>query len=137
MSHEIEIVNGVAQMAYAGEVPWHGLGKQVPSDLTPNQMMKAAGLDWTVSKEDMFINGPEGPEKVEEKQALVRSWDRKQLDVVGKGWEPVQNETAFEFFYDYCMNGNMDMHTAGSLKGGQIVWALAKVKDGFTLFNGD
>jgi len=137
MSHEIEIVNGVAQMAYAGEVPWHGLGKQVPSDLTPNQMMEAAGLDWTVSKEDMFINGPEGPEKVEEKQALVRSWDRKQLDVVGKGWEPVQNETAFEFFYDYCMNGNMDMHTAGSLKGGQIVWALAKVKDGFTLFNGD
>jgi phage/plasmid-like protein (TIGR03299 family) len=31
----------------------------------------------------------------------------------------------------------MEMHTAGSLKGGQIVWALAKVKDSFELFGGD
>jgi phage/plasmid-like protein (TIGR03299 family) len=31
----------------------------------------------------------------------------------------------------------MEMHTAGSLRGGQIVWALAKVKDSFELFGGD
>jgi phage/plasmid-like protein (TIGR03299 family) len=29
------------------------------------------------------------------------------------------------------------MDTAGSLKEGQIVWALADVRDGFSLFNGD
>jgi ASC-1-like (ASCH) protein len=29
------------------------------------------------------------------------------------------------------------MHTAGSLKGGQMVWALAKVKESFDLFGGD
>ena len=29
------------------------------------------------------------------------------------------------------------MHTAGSLKGGQYVWALAKVKESFDLFGGD
>jgi hypothetical protein len=42
-------------MAYAGEVPWHGLGKEVPNDLTPEQMLKAAGLDWTVEKIPAFI----------------------------------------------------------------------------------
>ena len=26
MAHELEIVNGNAQMAYVGDVPWHGLG---------------------------------------------------------------------------------------------------------------
>ena len=31
----------------------------------------------------------------------------------------------------------MEMHTAGSLKDGQMVWALAKVKSDFELFGGD
>ena len=31
----------------------------------------------------------------------------------------------------------MVMDTAGSLKDGKLVWALADVKDGFSLFNGD
>ena len=35
------------------------------------------------------------------------------------------------------MSGDMEMHTAGSLKGGQMVWALAKVKESFELFGGD
>ena len=29
MAHELEIVNGQAQMAYVGDVPWHGLGTKV------------------------------------------------------------------------------------------------------------
>ena len=37
MSHELEMVNGKAQMSYAGETPWHGLGTRVPADLTPEQ----------------------------------------------------------------------------------------------------
>lgn len=40
----------VETMAYAGEVPWHGLGVKVDDNLSPHEMMKAAGLDWTVSK---------------------------------------------------------------------------------------
>ena len=35
------------------------------------------------------------------------------------------------------MSGDMEMHTAGSLKDGQMVWALAKCKESFELFNGD
>ena len=48
MSHNLEVVNGEAQMAYAGQVPWHGLGVQVEDDLTPAEFQKAAGLDWNV-----------------------------------------------------------------------------------------
>jgi hypothetical protein len=50
MAHEIEMVNGKAQMAYSGALPWHGLGVEVPADLTPDQMLEAAGLNWTVTK---------------------------------------------------------------------------------------
>jgi hypothetical protein len=125
MAHELEIVNGQAQMAYVGEVPWHGLGTKVPADLTPDQFMTTAGLDWTVDKENMTTTSGV---VVPGKQALVRSSDNKVLDVVGTGWNPVQNSEAFEFFNDYVMAGDMEMHTAGSLKGGQMVWALAKME---------
>jgi len=131
------MAHAVETMAYAGEVPWHGLGKQVLPDLTPEQMLYEAGLDWSVEKVPAFaeVNG----EKVAiGKSALVRSSDSKVLDVVGDDWNPVQNAEAFGFFADFVSEGNMEMHTAGSLKGGQMVWALAKVKDeSFELFGHD
>jgi len=134
MSHEVEMIDGQAQMAYAGELPWHGLGTKVASDLAPSQIMQQAGLDWSVEKETMTTaSGVE----IEGKKALVRSSDNKVLDVVGDNWNPVQNSEAFEFFSEYCLAGDMEMHTAGSLKGGQMVWALAKVKESFDILGGD
>ena len=44
------MVAAVESMAYAGEVPWHGLGTKVSDDLSPNQIMVKAGLDWQVDK---------------------------------------------------------------------------------------
>jgi len=136
MAHNIEMVDGKAQMAYAGDVPWHGLGTRVPADLTPEQMLDAAGLNWEVNKVPAFA-------KVAGKNvnvgwsALVRSSDEKIIDVVSEDWNPVQNSEAFEFFNDFIAEGDMEMHTAGSLCDGKIVWALAKVKDSFELFGGD
>ena len=130
MAHMIET------MAYAGEVPWHGLGTKVPADLSPAQMLEKAGLDWTVEKIPAFAN-ISGKQVSVGWSALTRSSDGRILNVVSNDWNPVQNHEAFEFFDEYCRAGDMEMHTAGSLKDGQIVWGLAKVKDSFELFKGD
>lgn len=130
MAHMIET------MAYAGETPWHGLGVQVPSDLSPAQMLEKAGLDWTVQKVPAFAN-IDGAQTNVGWSALVRSSDSEMLSVVSNDWNPVQNHEAFEFFHEYCAAGDMEMHTAGSLRDGQIVWVLAKIKDSFELFKGD
>jgi phage/plasmid-like protein (TIGR03299 family) len=135
MAHEIEIIDGVAQIAYAGETPWHGLGTQVSNDLTPEQIMNKAGLNWSVEKKDLYVEGTKV--KVPGHQALIRSSDSKILDVVGDDWNPVQNEEAFQFFSEYVLAGDMEMNTAGSLKGGKNVWALAKVKESFTILGED
>jgi len=136
--HELEIVNGVAQMAYRASKgrPWHGLGTPVSDDMTPEQMMVAAGLNWNVVKVDSFIefNGNQIPTG---HQSLVRETDGKILTQVGPGWNPVQNSEAFEFFAEFVSKGDMKMDTAGALKDGRIVWALADVQDGFTVFGGD
>ena len=136
MAHEIEEIDGVAQMAYAGAVPWHGLGTAVSNDLTPGQMMVKAGLDWEVTEVDSFVdyNGERIPTG---EKALVRSLDKKILTNVGAGWNPVQNEEAFEFFHEFCLAGDMEMHTAGSLDGGRRVFVLAKVKESFDILGGD
>ncbi len=138
MAHNIEIVDGQAQMAYrlSAGVPWHGLGTPVGDDLTPKEIMKAAGLDWTVSKHKTYAKVCEDYLETGT-QALVRDSDKKILTEVGEGWNPVQNEEAFDFFTDFVKTGKMTMDTAGSLQDGRIVWALADLKDGFDLFNGD
>lgn len=136
MAHMIEMVNGKAQMAYAGETPWHCLGVKVPDDLTPTQMLEAAGLNWSVQKIPAYAKVA-GKQVAIGQSALVRSFDDKILDVVSDDWNPVQNEEAFDFFNEFVAAGDMEMHTAGSLKDGQIVWGLAKVKESFELFKGD
>lgn len=130
MSHLVET------MAYAGELPWHGLGKPVSPNLTPDEMLVEAGLDWRVNKIPAYadING----KKVSvDRCALVRDSDDKILSIVGDDWNEVQNSEAFQFFDDFVKAGGMEMHTAGSLDEGRSVWALAKIKESFTLFGKD
>ncbi len=61
----------------------------------------------------------------------------KILTNVGGDWNPVQNADAFEFFSEYVLAGDMEMNTAGSLKGGRNVFALAKVKESFDILGSD
>ena len=128
MSHEVET------MAYAGELPWHGLGTEVSNELTPLQMMQKAGVDWEVEQQKIVT---ETGIEINDKVALVRTSDNTLLDVTGKDWKPVQNEEAFTFFSEFVAAGDMEMHTAGSLKEGRNVWALAKVKESFDVFGED
>lgn len=138
MAHELEFVNGVAQMAYrkSAGLPWHGLGVPVSDDMSPTEMMKAAGLDWSVKLQDSYID-VDGERMLTGQQALIRETDNRILTNVGGQWNPCQNAEAFDFFTDFVKAGDMVMDTAGSLKDGQIVFAAADVRDGFELFGGD
>src|SRR4051812_24701221 len=132
MAHKVET------MAYAHEVPWHGLGFKVSDDLTPNQMLKAAKVDWTVDKRKMaFVNNQGNYKLAPDTFALVRASDDFMLSRVGKTYKPVQNEEAFDFFKKYCEAGHMTMETAGSLWDGRYVWCLAKIGKNFTLGKSD
>ena len=105
MAHMVET------MAYAGEVPWHGLGEKVSNDLTPVQMMDKAGLNWKVRELESFVEF-DGNRMPTGQKSLVRESDGRILTNVGADWNPCQNETAFEFFTEFVMNGDMEMHTA-------------------------
>jgi phage/plasmid-like protein (TIGR03299 family) len=140
MSHELEIVKGKAQMAYTGETPWHGLGKKVPADLTPGQMLKAAGLDWEVMKYKASarptING-KAITYPSNHSVLVRSSDGKYLGDITNDWNTIQNDVAFSVFDDIIKTAKGNMETAGALYGGKIVWGLARLNEEFEAVKGD
>jgi hypothetical protein len=125
-------------MAYrkAGGVPWHREGVPVDNDMTVDAMLKASSLDWSVSKHPIYFPMPVSPgEKqkmrlVPDEFALVRDNDMAVLDTVGRGYIPVQNHDVFDFFKRYVEAGDMELETAGSLKGGRFIWVLAKIKGG-------
>ena len=137
MAHQVET------MAWANDRPWHGLGVQVDSTLTPLQMQRAAGLDWTVSKREGYtLDSPEWHENVGMIQAentfhIVRDTDNRILSHCGRDYIPVQNSTIFEFFKRFTEAGHMTMETAGSLKDGGEIWGLAKIAEDFDLAGGD
>ena len=124
------MVAAVETMAYAGEKPWHGLGVEVSNDLTVDEMLEAAGLNWTVAREKLFLSdGAEVPGRF----ALVRKDNRTVLSTVGPQYKPVQNAEAFDFFKRFVDAGDMKMETAGSLQAGKHIWGMARLDQTFSL----
>ena len=124
MAHELEMLaNGQAATFYVGEVPWHGLGTKLDKPPTVEEGIKAAGLDWTVSKRPLFLaDGVETP-----LFATVRDSDDRVLGSVLRRYTVLQNLEAFKWFQPFLDSGAATLETAGSLKEGRNVWVMAKI----------
>jgi len=117
--------------------PWHGLGVALDSPATAQEAIIAAGLDWEVVAEPVFIArgwvegfmdaAPSGFNTISGKNAIMRKDTRDVFAIMGDGYEPMQNIDAFNFFDSVISQGEAMYHTAGSLFGGKRVWILAKL----------
>jgi phage/plasmid-like protein (TIGR03299 family) len=135
MAHELEVVDGQAQMFSVKAVPWHGLGTILNAPPTIEEGIRCAGLDWEVERQQMFLS--DGA-LIPGAYATVRSTDKKVLGVVGPGYKPVQNRAAFEWFQPFIDQGLATLETAGSLRGGSRVWVMAKInRDPVEIVPGD
>lgn len=128
MSHEVE------QMAYLGEVPWHGLGNALQPGLSIEEWRIAAGLNWAVNESPVFYyaaqdDGTSALRQAQTRKVLFRSDTLEPLSVVSNGYKPVQPKEILEFYRDLVNDMGFTIETAGSLKSGQKVWALAKTNE--------
>jgi phage/plasmid-like protein (TIGR03299 family) len=138
MSHDLETSNGRISMAYVGEVPWHGLGTPIEPGIGTLEMLKVAGLDWKVEKRPVYMKATSGEFVVcPDNGSIVRLTDEKVLGVVGKGYEPVQNEFAFLSIDPIVQQKHGQWETAGSLKGGKTIWGMLKMTEPFEVVPGD
>ena len=125
----------VENMAFRGEVPWHGIGTPLNGDETPEEMAQKSGLDWGVGTKPLFL---EDGTLVNEARVSYRKSDDSILGVVGPRWTPLQNAQAFNVFAPMVEKGLMQWNTAGSLKSGQRVWVLCQLNlDNSEIVKGD
>ena len=128
MAHEVE------KMVFAGETPWHGLGTRIDGDIGFWEAFSKAGLDWEVDTKPLFTADGE---KVSHR-AAYRTSDDRILGIVGKRWTPLQNHEAFSIFEPLVDAGEMVIHTAGSLRNGERIWALCQLnKQNSEIVKGD
>jgi phage/plasmid-like protein (TIGR03299 family) len=75
----------------------------------------------------VYIGNPDdGYAPVPDQFAVVRATDGRPLGVVGAGYRIVQNEEAFSWADELLGGEGFHYKTAGSLRGGQVCWLLAK-----------
>jgi phage/plasmid-like protein (TIGR03299 family) len=128
------MVAQIESMAAVGKMPWAGLGVEVSNNMSPEQMLKAAKCDWTVSLRKTAYKNTKGvwvedPSKLK----LVRDSDDFPLTTCGTSWKPVQNTEVADFFKKFVTSGHMTMEHMGSLDHGRYLWALANINQSFTL----
>ena len=138
MSHAIDMSNDRANMAYVGETPWHGLGKELPADSTIEEWKIAAGLDWTIETSPVYFNAEYDKgnsiheetfvqKQVPDRLALYRSDTLEPLSIMSDSrYKIVQPGEVLEFYRQLVEGSRFTIETAGSLKGGKKIWALAR-----------
>lgn len=55
MPHDLATFDGQTAMMYYGKPPWHRLGTRLDKPATAVEAIRAAQLDWEVTKERLFI----------------------------------------------------------------------------------
>jgi phage/plasmid-like protein (TIGR03299 family) len=125
MAHDLENQNGKASFASFREPAWHGLGTVFTEEKNTTEMLQAANLNgWNVRLQDMEIPSTLTSDKSYQYVLRTNPTNNTQTDVlgiVGERYVPLQNEDLFSFG-DNILDGGGRWETAGSIKGGRVVF---------------
>jgi phage/plasmid-like protein (TIGR03299 family) len=129
----------VKYAAYVGQEPWHGLGNKLAPRQPLEVWAKAAGMDWRIDEAEVrYVAGSGGSalgaiHAFPEQKVLFRSDTKAALSVVSSRYQVVQPADILDFYRDLTEAGGFELETAGVLKEGRKLWALAKTGQSATL----
>jgi phage/plasmid-like protein (TIGR03299 family) len=111
-------------MVYAGDVPWHGIGKKLPANATWEDINREGGF-YNVRKEEILTaSGVAIPGK----RALVREDTNAPLAVVSDSYHVIQFEDVAKTIVEAAQGVDAIFHTAGLLgEDGARGWLLAEL----------
>ena len=121
----------VDSMAYVGDTPWHGLGNRLTEKQSIDVWAHEAGMDWKINETPVRFSaqhwsGGEMLNSFADQKVLYRSDTLDALSVVSKRYKVVQPMDILEFYRDLTEQSGFELETAGVLKGGRKLWALAR-----------
>ena len=125
MAHDLEEQNGKTSFASFREPAWHGLGTVFTEEKTTKEMLDLANLsNWNVRLEDLETPSHLTSDKAYQYVLRTNPTDKTQTDilgVVGERYHVLQNEDLFSFG-DNILDGGGRWETAGSIRGGRVVF---------------
>ena len=130
MAHELEERNGVIEAAFAGQKPWHGLGRMVDEHMTTEEALDLAHLRWKIKLCNLYYD-PKSDEvlgesvPVPDTRAIVREDTGEYFGTVGMRYTPIQNEDQAAFIAALTGDGNV-VECCGALFGGRKVFWTVK-----------
>ncbi len=120
----------VESMAYVGQTPWHGLGNELAHHQPLEVWAHQAGMHWQIEAGDVrYIAQDDHLGSIHAfpgQKVLYRSDTKAPLSVVSDRFQVVQPAEILEFYRDLTEAGGYELETAGVLKGGRKLWALAR-----------
>ena len=134
MAHQISEVSGRAEIAYAGETPWHRLGVKVDGLKMAADMLRHAGLEWGVGLQPVCRHDGR---PVDGFRFTIREDCDVVLGVVTEQYQPIQNAQAAEVMDALVTEGGAHVEVAGALDVGQRCWMLAHIPADFEVAAGD
>ncbi len=126
MSHDLDYSTGKPAMAYVGQVPWHGLGEQLPPGQPIETWIEAARLNWHIHTLPVHFHFQGHDRIMPDRFVLARDDTGDALSVVSGDYQVVQPREVLEFYRDLVAERHYTLETAGALAGGRKVWALAR-----------
>ena len=132
MAHEVQ------KMAFVGTTPWHGLGNRLTEAQPIEVWVREAGFDFDVKEAPVhFLPGAGDLSQFDGQKVLYRSDSLSALSVVTNRYKVVQPRQVLEFYRNLVDDHGYQLETAGCLRGGRKIWALAKTGVESTLRGND
>ncbi|RYY80252.1 MAG: DUF932 domain-containing protein [Moraxellaceae bacterium] len=138
----------IDSMAFVGQTPWHGLGNQLTAKQPIEIWAEQAGMNWTIEQSPVHFMADQGNPKHPDQpiqlkdsllhlpynnilpftdhKVLFRSDTKQPLSIVSQRYHMVQPRQILEFYRDLTEKSDFELETAGVLKGGKKLWALAR-----------
>lgn len=121
MAHEVE------NMAYRHQTPWHGIGTNLPANQPIDRWIEASGLNFSyLASPVSFFDETGNCQTFPEQKVIYRSDNQAPLAVVSKRYNVVQPREILDFYADLMDIFGFELETAGVLRSGKKIWALAK-----------
>ena len=132
----------VETMAYINAVPWHGIGNRLSTKQPIEVWAQQSGISFDIKETPVrFMTESAGGlgaiKSFPEQKVLYRSDTNAPLSVVSSRYQVVQPREILEFYKDLTEVSGFELETAGILKGGRKIWALAKTNQSAVLKGND
>lgn len=144
MAHKIDFSKGKAAFIASQTAAWHGLGTVFTQDITVNDALHTAGLDFNVIKAPNrhFIpsDNPESPLTITSEDSFF-TYREDTKGVLGSRLGPdytvYQNTETLAVVDELLKNGRCKIETAGAIDGGRRVFVCLKLDNAIKVGDND